>query len=765
MSSPTTRSRSALILALAALASPAFAQDRLDDVPATSAERSLDADTAMLDVYDGELWGLGSDYKVRFETDGLTYHPALGADEPESRTLSVQVTAVGRGVGGSVAVGAPVARERDGLRVDYHRPTCVETYEIRPEGVKQSFRFDALPQGGGDLVVTARVECNMPLSHADAESVRFATPRGEVFVEGVLGIDADGLEAAGSLRYVDGLLEMRLPASFVAHAALPLVLDPLLGSNTDPSTGTTRGEERIKSAYDETNEVWCLVWDRTYSSSDSDVLARRMNRDGTFRGSAVSLMVDTTKEEVPAIANVNRLDRFLILWRWQDNNPEGLTLDAANGTRTAIVDLGAGDNFAVGDNPNTDATFGSHVPYLTTLVVTDSSGDNGFAFGGTIKFNGSGEPYVVTVGGVGQTRFSTAGTRWCGGPTVGAVDPLGWSLFAWSLDTGSAGNGDRIREIEGAFRDVNGGNVIGQDSFLLSGSYGHNRSSQNPHIANSGDEWICVYQSKRLRSGADDPNEVHASTLVLDAGRNALRTRYGITVAAESGRALQAGRVGWQGDSVLLAYTRERSNGTGAARVVLLSMPDADVCTDEEVVTPNGEDVRSMWVATRHTGLGVSPTGRDEESLITFGTTGSRNGVFLRQYRHDDGDTANLGGGCQAGGTANAQIQDQCAVIGNANHRVLVRGANPGGTAYLLIGTELLRTGCKNCRLFPDPFSSFVVGASIDSDGYASVALPIPDQTALRGLTLYEQWILPGVNGPSCFVGASVTDALSVTIQ
>jgi len=62
---------------------------------------------------------------------------------------------------------------------------------------------------------------------------------GGVTIGQVVGIDGNGDRATGSMQYEDGVLELRLPQSFVDGAALPLVLDPMIGSEIAIGSSST----------------------------------------------------------------------------------------------------------------------------------------------------------------------------------------------------------------------------------------------------------------------------------------------------------------------------------------------------------------------------------------------------------------------------------------------------------------------------------------------------------------------------------------------
>ena len=125
---------------------------------------------------------------------------------------------------------------------------------MRVDDVELSFVFDRLPVGAGDLVVRMHLQTELP-PVGDGETLDLLYgDRGSVHIGAVTGIDARGMRAKGTVRYVDGMLELGLPADFVDSATLPLMLDPSLGSeiqisNIDVSgSWTTRTDNLCLSA-------------------------------------------------------------------------------------------------------------------------------------------------------------------------------------------------------------------------------------------------------------------------------------------------------------------------------------------------------------------------------------------------------------------------------------------------------------------------------------------------------------------------------------
>ena len=91
------------------------------------------ASSAGLQRTDGELWGVGDRYKVRFSTAGFELTPALGAGASRNMPLRWRLQSIGRDAATPLPQDA-VAPTSDGLCAVYLRAGVRETYDVRPVG-------------------------------------------------------------------------------------------------------------------------------------------------------------------------------------------------------------------------------------------------------------------------------------------------------------------------------------------------------------------------------------------------------------------------------------------------------------------------------------------------------------------------------------------------------------------------------------------------------------------------------------------------------
>ncbi|MEZ6017165.1 MAG: hypothetical protein R3F49_18755 [Planctomycetota bacterium] len=215
---------------------------------------------------DGTLWAFGGDYKASFGVDGATYIPFLGSGAPQSYPLTFQVleATLGRA---PLALDHTALASFDGATAVYERGALQERYATRVGSLEQLFVFDRLP-GNGDLVVRLRVTSELA-GAATTDGLAWSNDLGGVTYSSAVAIDAAGRAVAAPTTLQDGVVELRVPAAFVASARLPLTIDPVLATYT--VAATTAVELNPDIAYDNDNGRFLICWEREFSATDHDV--------------------------------------------------------------------------------------------------------------------------------------------------------------------------------------------------------------------------------------------------------------------------------------------------------------------------------------------------------------------------------------------------------------------------------------------------------------------------------------------------------------
>lgn len=228
----------------------------------------------------GSLWARGANYKVSFDTAGATYIPAFGKRQPHNvpHALSPDLVTLG---GELLAFehAAPVVR--DGDHVDLDRGAFVESYDLTPQALEQSFVFSSLPRTG-DLVLRIPVASELEASESGA-GLEFRGAFGRVVYGRATAVDARGRRQAVRTTLEDGAIELELDASFVDTAALPLVIDPIV--STFVINGWSNSNDYYSdAAYDPTLHQWVVVYEENNSGADSDVFVSALDDSGATAG-------------------------------------------------------------------------------------------------------------------------------------------------------------------------------------------------------------------------------------------------------------------------------------------------------------------------------------------------------------------------------------------------------------------------------------------------------------------------------------------------
>ncbi len=111
-----------------------------------------------------------------------------------------------------------------------HGEGIVERYLIQSRGVEQQFVLPG-PYAGGDVLLTGSVATDLAPDKASSfEGIAFR--RGEdtvLFYGAAKAVDAGGRTALLEDRWADGELTLVVPASFLAAARFPVLVDPYIG--------------------------------------------------------------------------------------------------------------------------------------------------------------------------------------------------------------------------------------------------------------------------------------------------------------------------------------------------------------------------------------------------------------------------------------------------------------------------------------------------------------------------------------------------------
>ena len=258
------------------------------------------------------VWAAGNDYKVSFD-DGLRFVPRLGRtypDRQEWRWRTLSATA-----GGEELVQHAPRLRYDATRASYGLGRIVERYHVRAEGVEQTFVLNERP-AAGDLVIRGEIATAMATARRGAahEPLVFADDDGrELLVYGrATAIDANGHTRAMTTAYDDGVITLRLDGDWIASAAFPLVVDPLLGAGPWLTNAEPIGEVDVVRASEGTIHAVWIAYSVYYGSGDGDVYLRRLGDNGSLGPIAFQDLSTFVSSKRPSCAYVAGADRVVL---------------------------------------------------------------------------------------------------------------------------------------------------------------------------------------------------------------------------------------------------------------------------------------------------------------------------------------------------------------------------------------------------------------------------------------------------------------------
>ncbi|MEM7201709.1 MAG: hypothetical protein AAF628_15680, partial [Planctomycetota bacterium] len=659
---------------------------------------------------------------VEFRRQGIRV--AVPGERGEPRVVRMAFAGAFRGTrpAGAASLGAdalasPAIAGPD--RVVYRRSDVREEYQVRDDGIEQSFVFDALPPGHGDLVVALRVSTDLVPDVAgtpvDELVLRPGDGPGGVRIGAVTGIDAHGARAAGRMLYANGVLELSLPAAFVDRAALPLVLDPLIGPVFGTATWFGYGvAAAMDAAYSAAQGFFMLAWTATSDRCYPGCYA------ASYRIWTSAQRIDRTGAEIGIEACVEcDLFRF----------SHGVRVAAVDGAGVFLFAWGQGNDLFV---ETLEAQTGQYPRRAYATFRADSwdvGGDVAGEQNGVLVLTAEGDACAFLVDCSGRTPIV--------GPQLtlvqGGDGPPGLVPAAAGIRVSSnAGHFGRYLVVWRQGGDLFGG-VVDSSLRLLTTSRlarGVARGARNFSVDGDGATWLVAYtmDGTSTRDVAAVPVTWNPGTRGLDVG----------TPFAIARSLLRENRpvVAFAGDTWLVGYM-----SSGLPSLVAVDPMTGAFCEQRSV-----PGMRALAAETS-----------GDRAILGWDRVSS---VSHQMFRVDDGVTRDLGGGCGHGGAARAA----CAVRANRAFELRLRGAPPGAPAIVAVGPRGTGIACGPCQLVPDPLASAWLPAGVTSGaGRAALQAPVPTVASVVGTSFVQQWLL--WSGTACHGAFALSNALEVQIQ
>jgi hypothetical protein len=221
------------------------------------------------------MWASHDRYKASFD-DGFAFYPVLGSAYPKNLPLAWRTRTVKVGSQELLDVARPVAHRTD-WRLELRRENVTEVYDLRADGLEQSFVIARRPAAEGDLVIegaiTTELRCAPVTTRHGAlvftdESGTPLVRYGEAFA-----FDALGQKTEVATSFDGETIRLHVSRAWLATASYPVVVDPLTSTSTISNNlsgqETYQPEIGRQSATSSLN--LCFAYVRIVTGSDHDL--------------------------------------------------------------------------------------------------------------------------------------------------------------------------------------------------------------------------------------------------------------------------------------------------------------------------------------------------------------------------------------------------------------------------------------------------------------------------------------------------------------
>ncbi len=660
------------------------------------------------------LWAAGSNYKVSFH-DGFAFHPYI-PDAEITRAWRWHTTSVRAGTE-ELLSGDPVTWH-DEQRAEYRSAQVTERYDVRDDGVEQSFVIHARPRGEGAILVRGRLETpfQATITGPRVGALDFEWRGTKVLRYGeARAFDAEGRSASVETAFDGEAIELQVDAEFVSRATFPLTIDPLTSAfstiglqmpilDTTVACATAAGEARVG--------IGSVV---RFSATDYDVYFHQGG--DTPAGSPFPFFADITTSwssvEVDA-AYVEGPTRFALAFeRDFTGGSSGVRIFTCGFLGNDPTSLVIGP---AGTRPRIGGSLGSGV---TALVVY------GAASGTDVHHQVLDMP-TSTLGGV--VVHETGAANW-------SVSKLRSPTQSWCVATEvSASNLIRVRFVTSLGLVSTPTNIIAA------------QNGQQPEVDGDGDRFLLSWRDSTSVGIGQHRLRVQRFDRLVNAvpvgPTRTIATTSTFSDIVNRGLAYDfLTRSHWA-----IAY-EIRTPTTGAVSAYVARLGASGGITESVDLGASAVSQTLPSVAMN----GIPPTGTSERE--GFAVVGRAvlpvfsDSVIYRLLEYP-ADAGVLYSGTSCG---NATLSDEYPpYAGSEFYRSILSGVAPGTPAFFALGlapsdVPLDPIGMPRCRLLVDLLATFPAVA--DAHGVASVVTSLTDSPVFVG-DLVAQWIWvdPGAN-------------------
>ncbi|MFT4648786.1 MAG: hypothetical protein ACI87O_001030 [Planctomycetota bacterium] len=254
------------------------------------------------------VWSMGESYKALSHGEGFTYYPFLGSKAPQLYPVTFRLESVTLGET-ELQLDTTAKLDLVGDRVVLDRGPVKVWYDMSIQSVEQSFALNAAG-GSADLVLNIAVETELERQTL-ADGLSYRNSLGGLDYTKAFVVDATGYKISLAIVPTQGGLSLTVPASYLAQAVDPIVVDPLF-STYQVQPGLARDQQAPDVAFDLSRNVFAYVNSSTFAVGDQDVYIETF--DAGLDTQAAAAWTDFTIADWfnPVVANDNTSNTFLV---------------------------------------------------------------------------------------------------------------------------------------------------------------------------------------------------------------------------------------------------------------------------------------------------------------------------------------------------------------------------------------------------------------------------------------------------------------------
>lgn len=702
-----------------ALAGAVFAQEPQNTQPIGEATQDPFGVPTLAETH-GQLRASGRLYEATFQGGRMEYLPELGMAAPTNQPFSFAFESARRG---SAVVHDNASREAQayGLTASVSRPGSIrEQYEVRRDGLKQSFVFGQELGSNGDLVVRGRIETPLPFGGETAEGgLSFVHPEwGGIELGEVVGFDANGAKVIGSMTFDGEMLEMSLPASFVDQAAWPITVDPLVGTVLNASVDGF--DARKPDASTNNAGQVLLTFHRQFSLASAAVRAQRLNANGTTNGGI--LFIQSINYSTNAAVGYNRqTGNWLVAYENRASN----LLDQSDIRAVSVLPDGTISNSA-------DVALGAANQHSPDVASDGRGTDNECVIVWAEDLAGL-RAAQVTALSTTPLSFGTVNVTANGTDTNPAI-----SQNCGNTTTRCMVAFERGSQVRATWVTIN---ASARGSSVVVAS-----NASNPDCDGDGNSAIVVYQ--QLENGSATSHDIYArcynlSTLAASGPGVGLDTNLGSDEIEPA--------IAWLGPNAVVVYSDQAQPSPFNYDLFGVTI-DTELCTRCSSYFGAGRSSSGRQhkpcVTSR---LAANPGAGSQTSMFFWleqeASTGFNGDIYGRRFTAlgSGGSKGTIANGCGLGGS----LSSPSSVSLGTDLVLNVTGADPGASAGFLLLREP-GTGLFNCGICQAVIPAAVLNAPSVVGGNFSFTIPIPCDITLNGGRFDWQGAVLGTSQSPC---------------